>query len=563
MVGKRHNRIDMLTLKPKNNYIPNKVLLVILDGVGSTPHTSEQGNAVRASQIPNLNHLWTKEPTIEIQAHGESVGMPSDDDMGNSEVGHNALGAGRIFDQGAKLVSRSIEDGSFFQGQIWKKLIDSVNLHSSTLHFLGLFSDGNVHAHIDHLRKMIEVATSKGVKKVRIHILLDGRDVPEKSALDYLLPFEEFLDSIRSSGVDIAIASGGGRMTITMDRYEADWPIVELGWKTHVLGEGRMFASAKEAIETFRTEDPSIIDQYFPPFVIGKNGEPIGTIQDNDSVIFFNFRGDRAIEISRAFTEKEFPYFERVRFPKIEFAGMMQYDGDLSVPPQYLVNPPTIDRTMGEYLAAAKIPQYAISETQKYGHVTYFWNGNRSGYFDKSVETYVEITSDVIPFDQKPDMKAQEITDTLIKAIREDEHSFYRVNYPNGDMVGHTGNMPATIQAMETLDKCILRLQEVCKEKGLIMLVTADHGNADEMYQLDKNGKPLVDSKGAPTPKTSHTLNPVNLSLYDSKKRFTLDPSLNKTLGKPGLANIAGTVLDLMGFELPEGYYPSLIRELK
>lgn len=552
----------MLELRKKETK-PNKVLLVVMDGVGVTSGSKNQGNAITGANIPVLNRLWQEEPTIEIQAHGVAVGMPSDEDMGNSEVGHNVLGCGRIYDQGAKLVANSIHDSSLFEGEIWKKLISQVKTNNSTLHFLGLLSDGNVHSHIDHLKKMIQVAQKEGVGKIRVHALLDGRDVPEKSALEYIQPFEEFIEKFRADGLDIAIASGGGRMTITMDRYEADWSMVERGWHTHVLGEGRMFSSATEAIETFRKEDPGVIDQYLPAFVVARDEKPVGKIQDNDSVIFFNFRGDRAIEISRAFTEEDFSIFDRKVFPKIEYAGMMQYDGDLLVPPQYLVNPPDIERTMSEYLVNAKMRQYAISETQKYGHVTFFWNGNKSGYFDKSMETYVEIKSDVIPFDQKPEMKAIEITDALIQAIQEDKHDFYRVNYANGDMVGHTGNLEATISAMETLDQCIGRLVAVCQEKGLVMLITADHGNADEMYQLDKKGSPILDKEGNPSPKTSHTLNPVNFCLVDHQKRFGLDPSLNQENGKPGLANVAGTVLDLLGFEVPDGYHPSLVTGLR
>ncbi|NCN10721.1 MAG: 2,3-bisphosphoglycerate-independent phosphoglycerate mutase [Leptospira sp.] len=546
----------MLSLHKKQNSNPQIVLLVVLDGVGSAPTTVEQGNAIQGAKLPNLNRLWSEFPTVSLQAHGKAVGMPSDEDMGNSEVGHNVLGCGRIYDQGAKLVSNSIESGEIFGGKTWTNLIQNVLNKQSTLHFLGLLSDGNVHAHIHHLEKMLEHAVKDGVKKIRIHILLDGRDVPEKSALEYVLRLEEKLTKLRSDGIDAEIASGGGRMTITMDRYEADWSMVERGWKVHVLGEGRMFKSTQEAIETFRKEDPAIIDQYLPSFVIEKEGKPVGSIKDDDSVIFFNFRGDRAIEISRAFTEEDFSIFDRIRSPKIEFAGMMQYDGDLFIPPKYLVTPPAIERTMGEYLANEKIGQYAISETQKYGHVTYFWNGNKSGYFDKNYETYVEIKSDVIPFDQAPAMKAVEVTDALIKAIKEDKNQFYRVNYANGDMVGHTGNLKATIQSLETLDKEVGRLIEICNEKDIVLMITADHGNADEMFQLDKKGNAIV-KDGIPTPKTSHTLNPVNFVIYDKGKKFKLrTPKQNE---KFGLANIAATVIDLLGYETPEDFYPSLL----
>jgi 2,3-bisphosphoglycerate-independent phosphoglycerate mutase len=533
----------------------DQILLIILDGVGYSDKGANLGNAVSGANLPNLNYLWNNHSTLHIQAHGKAVGMPSDEDMGNSEVGHNVLGCGRVFDQGAKLVSNSIEAGEMFRGQTWKDLIANVNKNRSTLHFIGLLSDGNVHSHIDHLKAMIKVAKEENIKKVRLHILLDGRDVPEKSALDYIDPIENFISELRSGEFDIKIASGGGRMTITMDRYEADWSMVDRGWNVHTLGVGRQFTSAKEAVETFRSESPGVIDQYLPEFVIAENGTPVGKIVDNDSVVFFNFRGDRAIEISRAFTENNFDKFNRPYFPKVYFSGMMQYDGDLKIPKNYLVTPPAIDKTMGEYMAKNSITQYAISETQKYGHVTFFWNGNRSDYFDRNLETYVEIHSDIIPFDQAPKMKAKEITDTLIPAMESKKYKFMRVNYANGDMVGHTGNYQATIKGLEFLDECISQLKEVADKTNTVLLITADHGNADEMYQLDKKGKLLLDKENHPSPKTSHTLNPVNLVLYDPKNKF----KLNQNIDKPGLANIASTIFDLLGYEAPEDYHPTLL----
>jgi 2,3-bisphosphoglycerate-independent phosphoglycerate mutase len=544
-----------MKLIPKTNRPPRKVLLVILDGVGIGKNKPEEGNAVRGAKLPFLETIWELRPTLKLLAHGKAVGMPSDDDMGNSEVGHNVLGAGRIFDQGAKLVSQSIERGEIFRGDVWNKLIENTKKHQSTLHFLGLLSDGNVHSHIDHLKSLIQKSKEAGVTKVRIHCLLDGRDVAETSALNYTEDLEDFLKSMNQSGFDAKIASGGGRMEITMDRYEADWSMVEKGWKIHVEGEGRGFSNIKEAIETFRNENPSLIDQYIPGFVIHENGKPCGTIENNDSVIFYNFRGDRAIEISRAFTEQSLDKIKRNKFPIIEYAGMMQYDGDLKIPSQYLVPPPAIDRTMGEYLAKEKIPQYALSETQKFGHVTFFWNGNRSGAFDSNLELYEEIKSDVIPFDQKPEMKAPEITEQLIKRLKEGKHQFYRVNFANGDMVGHTGNYKATVKAMECLDHCIDKIIMECLELGIVLLITADHGNADEMFQLDKKGKIVIDSKGAPSAKTSHTLNPVPFSLIDPEVKIKLKPQDPNF----GLANVAATVLDLLGYEAPEGYHPSLI----
>ncbi|TGL60768.1 2,3-bisphosphoglycerate-independent phosphoglycerate mutase [Leptospira sarikeiensis] len=544
-----------MQLKKKNPFSPKKLLFVILDGVGYTPRGPEFGNAIAGANLPFLNKLWKESPTILLKAHGTAVGMPSDEDMGNSEVGHNVLGCGRIFDQGAKLVNNSIAKGLLFEGKAWQEIIQNTKTKQSTLHLIGLFSDGNVHAHIDHTKALIEAAIKEKVPKIRLHILLDGRDVPEKSALDYLIPFEEWLNKFRSNGADIKVASGGGRMTITMDRYEADWSMVERGWKIHAEGEGRKFPDAKTAIETFRKEDPAVIDQYLPSFVIEENGNPVGKIVDGDSVVFTNFRGDRAIEISQTFTQKNFDKFDRSYFPEVCYAGMMQYDGDLQLPERFLVSPPAIDRTLGEYMAKSGIGQYALSETQKYGHVTFFWNGNRSGKFDSNTEDYKEIPSDVIPFDQTPEMKAEAITVELEKVLGEHKSDFYRINFPNGDMVGHTGNYQATVKAMEFLDGCMGRLAEACKKNNVVLLVSADHGNADEMYQLDKKGNVEKDKEGKPVPKTSHTLNPVPFSVLDPENKIKLRTDVKD----PGLANVAATILDIMGFETPEDYHPSLI----
>ena len=261
--------------------IDGPVLTIVMDGVGLAPDTIS--NAVAGAYTPTLDMLMEKYPMVSLKAHGTAVGLPSDDDMGNSEVGHNALGAGQVFAQGAKLVSNSIESGKMFVSDTWQTIVNNVKTSGGVLHFLGLFSDGNVHSHIDHLKAMIVRAKEEGIKTVRVHILIDGRDVGETSALDYILPFEDFLASLRTADFDIKIASGGGRMKITMDRYEADWSMVERGWQTHVLGEGRQFASAEEAINTYRDEY-KVIDQDLPPFVIAENGTPVGTVNDGDSV---------------------------------------------------------------------------------------------------------------------------------------------------------------------------------------------------------------------------------------------------------------------------------------
>lgn len=542
--------------------VDGPVVVCVMDGVGYG--RKDESDAVWLARTPTLDWLATNTPTGELVAHGKAVGMPSDGDMGNSEVGHNALGAGRVFDQGAKLVANAIKNGSLFEGEqagVWQEVTEHVRERGSALHFLGLLSDGNVHSHIDHLFALLRRCDQQQVERVRLHVLLDGRDVPETSALDYVDALEELLETISGKPRrDYRIASGGGRMTTTMDRYEAEWGMVERGWKTHVRGEGRGFPNCRAAIETFREESVGIGDQRLPQFVVVEgDGVPVGRVEDGDAVVFFNFRGDRAIEISQAFEDDDFPHFDRGPRPDVVYAGMMQYDGDLDLPNRYLVAPPAIDRTMGEYIARAGLPQLAISETQKYGHVTYFWNGNRSGAFDEDVETYVEIPSDDLPFEERPWMKAAEITDRLIQELQTGRYRHARVNYANGDMVGHTGHHAAAVQAVEAVDLQIARLLPVIDALGGALVVTADHGNADCMFELDKkSGEPALDADGRPKVKTSHTLNPVPLHVYTPGKAVTLDP--NALAGaRPGLANLASTVLDLMGLEAPEDYEASLL----
>ncbi|MBQ3230582.1 MAG: 2,3-bisphosphoglycerate-independent phosphoglycerate mutase [Clostridia bacterium] len=529
------------------------IVTIVMDGIGLCDR--EVGNAVKAADTPTLDMLFEKYHCFSLKAHGTAVGLPSDDDMGNSEVGHNALGAGQVFAQGAKLVSEAIESGRMFENNSWKEVVS--NAKTGTLHFLGLFSDGNVHSHIDHLKAMIVRAKEEGVSKVRVHILLDGRDVGETSALEYVCPFEEFLASLRDDSFDCRIASGGGRMVITMDRYEANWAMVEKGWQTHVLGEGRQFASAQEAIETIRKET-GLIDQDLLPFVIAENGKPVGTIEDGDSVVFFNFRGDRAIEISKTFEAgADFDKFDRVRVPNVVYSGMLEYDGDAHIPSRFLVSPPEISNTMGEFLVNKGVSQLAISETQKYGHVTYFWNGNRSGKFSEELEEYIEIPSDVVPFEQRPWMKCAEITDVLIEKIKAGGFGLLRVNFPNGDMVGHTGSFIAAKISVEALDVCLARILKAVDEVKGVAIITADHGNADEMYEIDKkSGNAKLGSDGTPKAKTSHTLNPVPCFIYDN---FYSD-NYDFEEGNFGLANVAATVVTMMGYDAPEMWEKSLIR---
>ena len=530
------------------------VVLVIMDGVGYGKY--EEGDAVKASKMKYLDWFTANCPHTKLKAHGTAVGLPSDDDMGNSEVGHNAIGCGRVFAQGAKLVSESISSGLMYEGETWKKLIANVKAKNSALHFIGLVSNGNVHAHIDHLYAMVEQAHKEGVKKIRVHALLDGRDVDPTSALTFVTPLEEKLASYTDS--DYQIASGGGRMFITMDRYNADWPMVQRGWYAHVLGEGRQFESATKAIETYRAEQAGLLDQDMHEFVIAKDGKPVGTVEDGDSVILYNFRGDRALEITSAFESgTDFPHFDRKRVPACEYAGMMEYDGDAHVPHQYLVNPPTIDRTMGEYLTKTGIKLLAISETQKYGHVTYFFNGNKSGKFDEKLEDYVEVPSDTVPFEQRPWMKCAEITDKVIEAIKSGKYDHIRLNYPNGDMVGHTGVFNAVCCSMEGMDLQLGRLKAAIEEAGGILSLTADHGNSDDMYEHAKDGSVKMDKNGEPKAKTSHSLNPVPGIIYDPEYKGEYDQSkLNEGLG---ISSWPATLIQLMGYKEPSDYDKSLI----
>ena len=504
------------------------IVLVIMDGVGKGDGGS--GDAVAVAKTPTLDNLLATCPHTWLKAHGTAVGLPTDDDMGNSEVGHNALGCGQIYSQGAKLAQESIETGSLYQSKTWVEVTDNCLQNGKALHFIGLLSDGNVHSNISHLIAMLKKAREMGLKKVYCHILLDGRDVPATSALEYVARLEDVLAGLRTDGADYAIASGGGRMVITMDRYEANWGMVEKGWRTHVQAEGRQFESAAQAIETYRAET-GCIDQDLPAFVVERNGQPVAKIANGDSVILFNFRGDRAQEISLAFDRKDFDKFDRGDYTGVKFAGMLQYDGDLKIPQHYLVQPPVIKNTLTERLCQAGIHEYALSETQKFGHVTYFWNGNRSGKVDPNLEVYEEIPSDVIPFDQAPAMKSKEITEKMVENMASHKFQFLRCNYPNGDMVGHTGVFEAAVKAVEAVDTAVDQVVTAVLNAGGCAFITADHGNAEKMMNPDG------------TPFTAHTTNVVP---------FVAVGCGDVKLREGGcLADIAPTMLPYIGLPVP------------
>ena len=530
------------------------VVLLILDGVGVG--AGDEFDAVSLARTPNLDLLRSTGLVTSLRAHGTAVGLPSDADIGNSEVGHNIMGAGRVFDQGAKLVDRAIETGTLWDGH-WKTLVQGVRSGGGALHLMGLLSDGNVHSHEAHLHALIRRAHQEGLPRVYVHALLDGRDVPDRTALAYIERLEALLGEIRDTGGrDYGIASGGGRMVVTMDRYEADWSIVARGWSAHVHGEAEGFPSAADAVEHFRARQPGLSDQVLPPFTVrNPDGTPVAAIEDGDGVIFFNFRGDRAIEMSRAFTAGAgFDRFDRGRVPEVAFAGMMLYDGDLGIPEHYLVAPPEVSRTLGEYLAAAGVPQFACAETQKYGHVTYFWNGNRSGKFDDALEEYVEIPSDQAPFDQRPWMRSAETADAVNRAIWERRYRFIRANFAGGDMVGHTGDLRATVRAVEAIDRAVGRILAAVDAVHGCLVVTADHGNSEDMVERDKDGAPLYED-GKPVFRTAHSINPVPFLIREfSDRPYTLAPPPGA-----GLANLAATLLELLGYAPPAEFAPSLV----
>lgn len=539
------------------------LVLAILDGVGLTDPAHD--NALSQASAPFLHQVIAgSAPTsqtgasllsIPISAHGTAVGLPSDADMGNSEVGHNIMGAGRIFDQGAKQVEAAFESGDIW-GATWA---DVMSRRANRIHFVGLLSDGNVHSHIRHLVTLLDRAVTDGARDLVCHVLFDGRDVTDGTAEKFLSQLNESIAVMtkREPGARIVVGSGGGRMNTTMDRYEADWEIVKRGWEAHGKGTARPFRSAEEALHTLRGEDPGVSDQYLPAFtVVDGDGRPVGAMQADDAVVLFNFRGDRMIEICRALTEQQFDAFDRGPLPaNLLVVGMTLYDGDLGIPARFLVQPTRVNGTVSELLAAAGIAQFACAETQKFGHVTYFWNGNRSEKFDESLETYLEIPSDKVPCDQLPKMKAHETGDAVVEAVISGRFPFIRCNFAGGDMVGHTGSIPASVIAVEAIDEALIRVNDAVREAGGTLLITADHGNCEILVERDAAGNPVLDSAGVPVPKKSHTLSPVPFVVIDHSGRSLAVANVDS----PGISNIAATLLLLLGQPVPTDYRPPLV----
>ncbi|KAK1667574.1 hypothetical protein QYE76_055733 [Lolium multiflorum] len=533
------------------------VAVIVLDGWGEA--SADQYNCIHRAETPVMDSLKNGAPErwTLVKAHGTAVGLPSDDDMGNSEVGHNALGAGRIFAQGAKLVDAALASGKIWEDEGFNYIKES--FAEGTLHLIGLLSDGGVHSRLDQVQLLVKGASERGAKRIRLHILTDGRDVLDGSSVGFVETIENDLAQLCEQGVDARVASGGGRMYVTMDRYENDWDVVKRGWDAQVLGEAPYkFKTALEAVKTLRAE-PKANDQYLPPFVIvDESGKSVGPIVDGDAVVTFNFRADRMVMLAKALEFPDFDKFDRVRVPKIKYAGMLQYDGELKLPAKFLVSPPLIARTSGEYLVKNGVRTFACSETVKFGHVTFFWNGNRSGYFDESKEEYVEIPSDSgITFNEQPKMKALEIAERTRDAILSGKFDQVRINLPNGDMVGHTGDIEATVVACKAADEAVKIVLDAVEQVGGIYLVTADHGNAEDMVKRNKSGQPALDKSGSIQILTSHTLQPVPVAIGGPG----LHPGVKfrSDINTPGLANVAATVMNLHGFLAPDDYETTLI----
>lgn len=508
------------------------VVLAILDGVGIAP--DGPGNAISKARTTFLGKASSnKYLHVALNASGEAVGLLPGT-MGNSEVGHNTMGCGQIIKHGIAHIKEAFDNGSIWQSEAWRKVIATVAKDGAehTLHFSGIFSDGGVHSDINQLEQMIEKAYEEGVRKMRIHPVFDGRDVAPQSEPKYVNRIEEFAKKFADA--DIKIASGGGRMTTTADRYENDWSMVERGWNIMVHGiSNNKFHSANEAIEFFRSKDPEAQDQYLPDFVIvDENDQPIGKVEKGDAFIYIDFRADRAVEIATAFDSREFTKFNRGNSYVVDdicFAGLTEYDSDKHIPKNRLIEPNYVTNPLNEFLGKKGISELGISETVKFGHITYFFNGNSSK--EAPHEKFIEIPSYTEPFNTRPWMKAAEVTDAVIENM--DKFDFIRINYPGGDMVGHFADIDATEIAIEAIDLSLSRIAKKVDELGGCLIIVADHGNAEEL--IDENG----------LPKTAHSMNLVPFIIYDNtenRAKYTLNKVEN-----PGLSNVAATIAVLLG----------------
>ena len=495
-------------------------LLMIMDGVGL--NDEEKGNAFKLANTPNLDRLTIKYPNTHIKTSGMAVGLP-EGQMGNSEVGHTNIGAGRIVYQELTRITKEIEDGNFFSNEALLDAMQKVKENNSTLHIVGLLSDGGVHSHINHLFGLLEMAKREELENVYVHAILDGRDTPPTSAVDYVKQLEE---KMKELGIG-KIATLSGRY-YAMDR-DNRWERVKMAYDAMAFGKGQEFRIAQKAIET--SYEAQEFDEFVKPVVItDSEDEPLTTVSDNDSIIYFNFRPDRARELTKAFKLEGFDGFETKDIKNLTFVTMTQYDEsiknvEVAYKPQVLVN------TFGEYISKKGYTQLRTAETEKYAHVTFFFNGGKEEPYEGESRILVN-SPKVATYDLQPEMSAYEVTDNVVKAIENKEYDVIIMNYANGDMVGHTGNLEKTIEAVEALDECVGRVISKIEEVGGEALITADHGNCELMVDL-KTGEPI----------TSHSTYDVPLIVVSDRI---------KTLNSGRLCDLTPTLLTMMGEEIPE-----------
>ena len=546
----------MLSLKNLQQYFSGRgpLIHVVLDGWGVG--AADETNAVNRANLPVISRLIRGCPYTQLWTHGKYVGLPNEKDMGGSEVGHMTMGAGMVMEQGPTLIQDLLQSGEFFENPVLSRIIQNCVERDTPLHLLGLLSNGNIHSHVDHTEAIIRHAFQSGIRRCYLHALLDGRDAGVQSALDFTEPFEKLFSELKGQrpGIDYAFASGGGREVITMDR-DNNWEKIETGWQIHVQGQSEnQFPSIRDAIEHFRKQNPEIIDQDIPGFVIIRNGEAVGRIEDQHALIFTNFRGDRATQFSRAVLADEFPYFERYRCPEVLFAGMTQYDQDNQIPPDYLVGTPVVEEPFGKRILELGLKQFRLSETQKFAHVTFFYNGGYREPLDPLKENYHFIASDKIPsFAERPAMKASGISKKAVEFINSGEYQYGLINFANADMVGHTGDFQATVRAVEAVDSALDNIVRAIDAVNGLLVITADHGNADEMLISNQNGTLEISAK--------HSLNPVPFLIYDPL--YNGDYRL-KPFGQEynnNLSNIAATNFLLLGQAVPDDLAPSLFED--
>ena len=493
-------------------------VLIILDGWGIG--TDPKKNAQEQANIPFYENLVNEYPHNALECAGEAVGLPTGA-MGNSEVGHLNLGAGRTVYQDYARINKAIEDGSFMENKALSGAMASAVENNSAFHLIGLLSDGGVHSHIEHLYSLIRTALAKGVKDVFIHALMDGRDTPPRSGINYIKDLESFI----ADKPGARIASVIGRYW-AMDR-DKRWERVEQAYKALVLGEGARVSSAVEAVE--KSYGLNETDEFIKPSLICDNGEPIGLFNDNDSVVFFNFRADRAREITSALAVEEFDGFKRDKAPALgSYVTMTQYEEDFDFPAAF--PPLKLTNILGEILSRNNLKQLRIAETEKYAHVTYFFNGGEENPFSGEDRALIPSPRDVATYDLKPEMSAFKVRDEVLKRLDQDKYDFILLNFANPDMVGHTGIMEAAVKACETVDSCLESIVTKVHSLGGTVMITSDHGNCDNMGSHED-------------PFTAHTTNPVPFIIL--KKDIKLTP-------KGILADVAPTVLDLMGIDQPE-----------